>query len=253
MIECSDVEIIGMPTVATTLQSVVKKIVGDFIPFPASHYICLSNVHMCMTSREDPLLAEALTDADLVVADGKPIAFMQRLLGFSRAEQVRGYDLTCALLDACQEKHLRVGFFGGYDMNALQLLVAEVSRRWPNIVVDFAVSPPHTPLTADQHSDITSEITRANLHVLFVGLGCPKQEIWMRRASTDINCTMLGVGAVFDFLAGRKSQAPKAFQVLYLEWLYRLCSEPRRLLGRYVVTNSKFIWLALLRLCWRAS
>lgn len=248
-----NVDILGTPTVAMSLHSVVGKITREFISSSVSHYICLFNAHMCMTALEDSLLAEALAEADLVVADGKPIALMQRLLGFSSAEQVRGFDLTCALLDACDEGQLRVGFYGGNDIKALHLLLAKVSKQWPNVLIEFAVSPPHQPLTASQYSDVTSAIACANLDILFVGLGCPKQEVWMYRASKDTNCTMLGVGAVFDFLAGRKNQAPRVFQVLYLEWLYRLCSEPRRLLGRYAVTNSKFIWLAARKLWCRAK
>jgi N-acetylglucosaminyldiphosphoundecaprenol N-acetyl-beta-D-mannosaminyltransferase len=123
-----------------------------------------------------------------------------------------------------------------------------MQERFPGLQVAFYWSPPFGELTPEQDAETVQQINRSGARILFVGLGCPKQEIWMANHHNRVNAVMLGVGAAFDFHAGRKAQAPAWMQGIGLEWLFRLLTEPRRLWKRYLYHNPRFLVLAVLDL-----
>lgn len=204
-------------------------------------YVCLANVHMCMEAIDDPAFAQVLQQAALVLADGRPVYWAQRLLGAAAAKQVRGLDLVLALCQSMQQKGLRLGIYGGQDEALLAQLKLHLLRQFSDLSIVYAYAPPFRPLTAAEDAVQVAAINAAKVDVLLVGLGCPKQECWMAAHQSELSAVMLGVGAAFDFIAGRKAYAPKFLQALGLEWLFRLLSEPRRLSGRYVKHNPRFI------------
>ena len=239
--------IITMKVNVVSLEAVQQFIIDACSKKKNSKYICVSNVHMCIeVYRNDPF-ASIVNGADLVIPDGKPIALAQRLLGHSNAEQVRGFDITEAICKVSELNGLKIGFYGGSSDQLLEKVVSNLSSKYPYINIVYTYSPPFRPLTYEEDVKVINDINSSGVDVLFVGIGCPKQENWMAEHRSSLKCVMLGVGAVFDFLAGEKRLAPEWMQKVGLEWLFRLCSEPRRLWFRYLTTNPYFLYLLLVQ------
>jgi N-acetylglucosaminyldiphosphoundecaprenol N-acetyl-beta-D-mannosaminyltransferase len=134
-----------------------------------------------------------------------------------------------------------VGFYGT-TAETLEKLSAAVKRTHPELVIAYASAPPFEQLNRTEERETARQIRESGARILFVGLGCPKQEHWMARHREDVPAVMLGVGAAFDFIAGTKRQAPRRMQQMGCEWLFRLVTEPRRLAGRYFRSNPRFLW-----------
>lgn len=208
----------------------------------SSSYVCVSNVHMCMEVYDDHNFASVVNSADLVVPDGRPIFWAQRLLGFNEAQQVRGQDLMNYLCANAARNQLNIGLYGGSSEAVLSKVRAELLKLHPELQIPYAYSPPFKNLSSLEMADIADAINTAGVNILFVGIGCPKQELWMAAQKGSVNCVMLGVGAAFDFISGSKSHAPRWMQYAGLEWLFRLISEPSRLWKRYLIQNPRFIF-----------
>ncbi|WP_119394247.1 WecB/TagA/CpsF family glycosyltransferase [Salinibius halmophilus] len=204
-------------------------------------YVCVSNVHMCMEVFDSSMFADVVNSADLVVADGRPIFWAKQLLGRKDTEQVRGQDLMNALC-AMPSSDIKIGLYGGFNQSVLDKVKARIIEDNPSAEVVYAYSPPFRPLTAEEDAEVCQQINDSGVNVLFVGIGCPKQEFWMADHKEKLSCVMLGVGAAFDFIAGSKKHAPKWMQRVGLEWLFRLLSEPKRLWKRYLKQNPRFIY-----------
>lgn len=205
-------------------------------------YVCVSNVHMCMETFDAMFFRDIVNSADLVIADGRPISWAQQLLGHKHAKQVRGQDIMTVL---CQESHnlaLSIGFYGGSSEEVLERVISNLRKQFPKIKIIYSFSPPFRVLTKEEDQEVITNINNANVDVLFVGIGCPKQEIWMAEHKESLGCVMLGVGAAFDFIAGDKKHAPRWMQKIGCEWLFRLFSEPKRLWKRYLKQNPRFIY-----------
>ena len=213
-----------------------------------SAYVCVSNVHMCMETYDSPTFRSILSHSDLVVADGRPIYWAQRLLGHSNAQQIRGLDITEEICGLSSSRGIKIGLYGGANSEILDRVVTNLKLRYPNIDIPYAFSPPFGVIKESERESIVTEINSKGVDVLFVGIGCPKQEIWMAKHKGEINCLMIGVGAVFDFISGEKKHAPRWMQAIGLEWIYRLCSEPKRLWRRYLKQNPRFIYHFFLQL-----
>lgn len=203
--------------------------------------ICLANVHMCMEVKDCADYKEVVNGADMVLADGKPISIAQHMLGHKGAAQIRGTDMTLSLCELSHSDGITLGFYGGTS-EVLELMTDALKARFPNVKIALMISPPFRPLTSEEDADYIRQINDSKVDVLFVGIGCPKQERWMAEHRDKLKCVMLGVGAAFDFIAGRKKHAHKYLQKVGLEWLFRLLCEPRRLWKRYLKHNPRFVY-----------
>ena len=237
--------LLGMRVDATNLSHATEAILalGDA---GVGGMICVSTVHMVMEARDAPDFRKLVNAAELVTPDGVPLVWMLRALGLL-AERVYGPELTRLVCEAAAERGVPVGFYGG-DPETLLDLVARLTGRFPRLRIAFAHSPPFRALSPDEDAAITEAVRDSGARVLFVGLGCPKQERWMAAHRERLDCALVGVGAAFDFLAGRKTQAPGWLQRAGLEWLFRLAHEPRRLWRRYALHNPRFVAGALRQL-----
>ncbi|MEP7706677.1 WecB/TagA/CpsF family glycosyltransferase [Paraglaciecola sp. 25GB23A] len=240
----SQCDVITMQVNVTKQSKTLSKI-HDLVIENVSAYVCVSNVHMCMETFDSSSFRQVVNNADLVIADGRPIYWAQKLLGNKDAEQVRGQDITNALCQLSSDTGLRIGLYGGSSADVLNKVVTNLSQQYPNIKIIYQYSPPFRVLTEEESSKVINDINSAQVDVLFVGIGCPKQEIWMAQHKGKVNAVMLGIGAAFDFIAGTKKHAPRWMQKMGLEWLFRLLSEPKRLWKRYLKQNPRFIWYFL--------
>ena len=132
-------------------------------------------------------------------------------------------------------------YFYGSTQDTLDKLKAVINEKYKGAIICGMMSPPFRPLSVEEDEQIIKEINEANPDFIWVGLGAPKQEIWMAAHENKIGGLMIGVGAAFDYESGNIKRAPKWMQKLNLEWLYRLLQDPKRLLPRYIKTNSKFL------------
>jgi N-acetylglucosaminyldiphosphoundecaprenol N-acetyl-beta-D-mannosaminyltransferase len=204
--------------------------------------VCVATVNNVIEAYDHPEYGAIMEAADLVTPDGMPLVWGLRLLGVGAATRVYGPDLTPVVCRLAAERGVPVGFYGGSE-DVLEELTARLQRRFPELIVSYRASPPFRPLTPDEERSTIEELDRSGARILFVGLGTPKQERWMAAHKHEVHAVMLGVGAAFDFLAGRKRQAPRLVQRLGLEWLHRLVHEPRRLWRRYLYRNPRFVVL----------
>ena len=212
-----------------------------------SRYVCMANVHMTMEAYDDTEFSKVVNDADLVTPDGMPLVWILRWKGIRRQERVCGPELTLRLCEDLARSRVPVGFYGS-SPDTLAELVGSLKSRIPGLEVVYTHSPPYRELSAEEDEHVVQEINRTGARVLFVGLGCPKQERWMARHRGHVNAVMLGVGAAFDFHAGKIQQAPKWMQRAGLEWSFRLIMEPRRLWQRYFKHNPRFVGLIAMEL-----
>jgi N-acetylglucosaminyldiphosphoundecaprenol N-acetyl-beta-D-mannosaminyltransferase len=233
--------IIGMNVDRTSLVHTLSE-VERLAKKSEGAYICVSNVHMCIEVFDSEEFAQVVNGADLVVPDGKPIFWAQKLMGHTAAKHVRGQDITETLCASSGNKSLNIGLYGGSSTALLDDVKDKLRASYPDINITYAYSPPFRPLTAAEDADVVAAINRTKVNVLFVGIGCPKQERWMAEHKDKLNCVMLGVGAAYDFIAGSKKEAPHWIQNIGMEWLFRLYCEPKRLWRRYLYTNPLFIW-----------
>jgi N-acetylglucosaminyldiphosphoundecaprenol N-acetyl-beta-D-mannosaminyltransferase len=233
-------DILGVNVASTSYAEVVAKAV-EWAKTRQSRTLVFANVHVIMEAFDNAKLRESLNAADLINPDGVPLVWALKLLGSKQASRVYGPDCTLAMLEAAANNGIPVGFFGG-SPDALEKLSAEVRKRFPGIQISVAISPPFRAATAEEDADFIRQITDSEIGILFIGLGCPKQELWMMSHAGQIPAVMLAVGAAFDFIAGTKRQAPRWMMRSGTEWLFRLGTEPRRLYRRYAKQNPRFVW-----------
>jgi len=196
-----------------------------------------------MEAHDSPSYQQVINQADLVTSDGMPLVWMLRRMGYPNQERVYGPTLMVKLLKMANDESIPIGFFGSTP-DVMSKLVQNVQRDFPKVQIAYAYSPPFKQLSDEEDRQVIESINSSRARILFVGLGCPKQEYWMHEHRGKVQAVMLGVGAAFDFIAGTKPQAPSWVQKIGLEWLFRLLSEPRRLWKRYIIHNPRFIFLA---------
>ena len=227
----------------TSYADAVKVIVSWSVN-SESRYVCIANVHVLMEAYDSLDFRNALNHADLVTPDGMPLVWMMRLKGVQHQERVYGPTLMLRVLEAAARENISVGFYGGRP-EVLRSLVEHMRARYEGLSVGFALSPPFAEMNSEEDAELVAKVNQSGTRILFVGLGCPKQELWMARHRGRVNAVMLGVGAAFDFHTGVKPQAPVWMQRMGLEWLFRLFTEPRRLWKRYLYHNPRFMALAI--------
>jgi N-acetylglucosaminyldiphosphoundecaprenol N-acetyl-beta-D-mannosaminyltransferase len=207
-----------------------------------SSYVCVANVHMLLEAHQSPEFKQVVNSAFLVTPDGMPLAKAFKPLYGIDQERVDGMSLLPALLKESEHKGLSVYFYGG-TQTMLNKATNFIHSSYPELKIAGVYSPPFRDLIELEMDEIASQITASSADLVFVVLGCPKQEKWMHSMQGKIPCTMVGIGGALPVLVGMQKRAPKWMQKNSLEWLYRLNQEPRRLFRRYLKTNSHFLYL----------
>lgn len=237
-------EVLGVKIGGTNLFltcDVIKKWVMDKV----KTYICIAPVATIMDCQKDPKYREIINGSGITTPDGMPVVWLGKMKGMKKIARTYGPDLMLELCKNGQQEGLTHYFYGGLE-EVNQKLIHRLKSQFENIKIGGSFAPSFRNIGELEDDQVIKKINNANADVLWVGLGSPKQDYWMYNHREKLNVpVMIGVGAAFDFLSGSKKQAPRWMQVSGLEWLFRLCQEPRRLWKRYLVGNTIFVYLIL--------
>lgn len=231
-----DLAAINMPWLLEFIGKNLSNLAGD--------YITVANVHTTVTAYEDEEYRAIQNGGIMAIPDGGPLSTVGRKRGHKEMSRTTGPDLMGELFSESEKKGYRHYFYGSTP-ETLEALYSSLQRYYPNMQIAGMYSPPFREMSQEEDEAIVARINETKPDFIWVGLGAPKQEKWMAMHQGKVSGLMIGVGAGFDYYAGNISRAPMWMQKNNLEWLYRLMQEPRRLFGRYVSTNGKFIWYML--------
>jgi len=206
--------------------------------------VCVANVDMVTRAVHDTKLAQTMRLSLAVVTDGMPLVWVLRRRGLPATQRVYGPALMRQLCAEAEAAGMPIFLYGG-TAGELSMLQRELLRQHPQLLIAGAESPPLLPADPPMDAAVAQRINASGARLVFVGLGCPKQEYWMANHAPHIGATMVGVGLAFAQIAGLKRPAPAWMGRHGLEWLYRLAQEPRRLARRYLVGNTRFVLLLL--------
>jgi N-acetylglucosaminyldiphosphoundecaprenol N-acetyl-beta-D-mannosaminyltransferase len=208
-------------------------------------YICVRDAHGVMLAQKDAAFRRILNEAFLCTPDGMPMVWMGRLSGHREMGRVYGPDLMLKVCAWSEKNPCRHFFYGGTSGVAEELR-DKLTARFPKLQIVGCYTPPFRPLNAEEEKGLQEMVRVAKADIMWVGLSTPKQEKFMAEFLPKLDVTlMIGVGAAFDFHAGRVRQAPRWMQRSGLEWLFRMACEPRRLGKRYLKNNPLFAWKIL--------
>lgn len=233
--------ILGVQVAVTDMNKTLT-FLTDNLDKLRGNYICISNVHTTVMAYENVTYRQIQNEAAAVLPDGKPLSVLEQKRGkFLNAAKVSGPDLMPEVFKLSEETGYRHYFYGS-TKTTLNALKNNLKKKYPKLQIAGMYAPPFHQMEKEEDEKIIRKINETNPDFLWVGLGAPKQEIWMAAHKNKISAVMIGVGAGFDFHAQTVKRAPVWMQKHGLEWLYRLIQDPKRLWKRYLITNSKFIW-----------
>lgn len=231
--------VIGLNINLISYQNAMLGII-DLAKQRANAYVCFANVHMTIEAYQDRTFKEQVNKASLVLPDGMPLVKTLKIFYGQRQERIAGMDAMPDLIKLAELNGCKIFFFGS-TLDVLERIKVRAMHEFPKIQIVGAYSPPfEKSLDDDSYIDM---INSSEANLVFVALGCPKQEKWMANHHLKINAVLLGVGGAFPIYAQTAKRAPVFMQNISLEWLYRLCQEPGRLFWRYFRTNILFIYL----------
>lgn len=239
MSEMKTCNILGTNIAVTNMSETIAFLENEIEKLRGS-YICVSNVHTTVMAYENEEYRKVQNGAAVALPDGKPLSSYSRKHGFPEAERVTGPDLMGEMF--ARDNGLRHYFYGG-SPETIAVLEKKLKEKYPHLQIAGMVSPPYRELTKEEDEADIAAMNEAKADIIWIGLGAPKQEKWMYRHKGKVNGVMIGVGAGFDYHAGTIKRAPMWMQKASLEWLYRLLQDPKRLFGRYMKTNFKYLWL----------
>ncbi len=235
------VGVLGVPVALTTYDHTMDWIDG-MVAAQAKGYVCVAAVHTIMAFSEDEGLKDAVLHSSMVVPDGQPIVWALKALGHPLPDRVYGPTLMAKSCERAARTGQRIFLYGGRNEGALVQLTLNLRRQYPGIRIVGGYSPPYRPLSDDEEQQVIDMIDGSGADVVWVGIGVPKQEKWMRAMRDKLQAPVfVGVGAAFDFHAGLIPQAPPTLQRFGLEWAFRLAQEPGRLWKRYAKYNPLFV------------
>lgn len=233
-----EIAAINMDWLVKFTEKYIKELSGD--------YMCVSNVHTTVTAYENETYKSIQNGGIMAIPDGGPLSLVGQKRGYKNMSRTTGPDYMAEIFKISTEKGYR-HFFYGSTKETITKLKKVLEKDYPKIQIIGMYSPPFREMTKEEDSEITSQINDTVPDFIWVGLGAPKQEIWMAGHQGKVKGFMVGVGAGFDYFAGNIERAPEWMQKNNMEWFYRLFQDPRRLFGRYLHTNTKFIWNSYIR------
>jgi len=241
MIEANAVNVLGVAVSPINMEIALQRI-ARALEGKEKGYICVTGVHGVSEAQTDPAFRRILNRAFLCAPDGMPLVWVGRWLGQRQMERVYGPDLMLAVMELSEQEGWRHFLYGGGN-GTVNVLKERLLTRYPRLQIVGTHQPPFRPLTPPEQQRLQEQILLARPDLMWVGLSTPKQERFMAEFLPKLEVTLMcGVGAAFDFQAGRVRQAPRWMRRAGLEWLFRLGCEPRRLWKRYLKNNPLFLF-----------
>lgn len=238
-------KIMGVNIAAINMEYLVNYTIHN-IEALSGNYMCVSNVHTIMTAFDNYEYRMVQNGGIMAIPDGGPLSFVGRRRGFSDMKRTAGPSYMEEIMKISTIYGYRHYFYGS-TQETLDKLKNNLEKKYPGIQISGMYSPPFREMTLKEDIDIVKQINSKESDFLWVGLGAPKQEIWMAKHKDKVKGFMVGVGAGFDYLAGNIQRAPRWMQKINMEWLFRLIQDPKRLFKRYLITNTKFVWNVILK------
>jgi len=234
--------VLNFPITALRFEDQIQTII-EWAIARQSKTVCVANVHMLMEAHWNPDFANILQRSDLITPDGMPLVWMMRYMGAHYQDRVAGMDI---LLETCKhaQTHNISVFFVGSQKEILAKMLTKLEQEFPKLKIAGMEPLPFRPMRESEDKDLINKINSSGAGVVWVSLGCPKQERWMIQHKGKIQAVMIGVGGVFPVYAGIHKRAPRIVRDLGMEWFYRCIQEPRRLWRRYATTIPAFMLLA---------
>ena len=240
MIDQGKQNVLGVQVSAVDYDSAVEKVMGAAREGRPLAVTALA-VHGVMTGVQDKAHGARLNSFDLVTPDGQPVRWALNLLHSAQlADRVYGPELTLRVLAASAEQGLPVYLYGSTD-ETLDRLVAKLHERFPGLKIAGMEASKFRMAQPGEPEQIAARIKASGARVVMVGLGCPRQEVFVYGMRHLVDAPMLAVGAAFDYHAGGLKNPPPWMQKYALEWLWRLGLEPKRLWRRYVLLNPNYL------------
>lgn len=245
--------VIGYPVAALPFQEQIS-LMMTWAKERVGKAVCIANVHMLVEAYQNTQFSDVLSKADLITPDGMPLVWMLKLQGVARQDRVAGLDVLLSLCEQASIEGVSVFFLGSHPA-ILKKMRDRLEREFPNLNIAGMEPLPFRPLTPDEDAALVQQLNQSGAGLLFLSLGCPKQEQWIADHKETVNMVMLGLGAAFPVYAGIYRRAPHLIRSLGMEWLYRLLQEPGRLSKRYGSTIPVFLGLAIKQLLasWRSA
>jgi len=239
--------VLGIEVDALDMKRAVARM-RELLTAPTPSYVCVAGVHGVMEAQRSAQLADAYTNAALTVPDGMPLVWVGHFQGHQSMQRVAGPDFMLEIFRRKEFRNLRHFLYGG-EVGVAQQLKAILNRRFPNVCIVGAETPPFRELSVAEEASLTKQIHALQPDIVWIGLGCPRQELFMQRYAKLFNVSvMVGVGAAFDYHTGRIRDSPDWVKRAGLQWFHRLIQDPRRLWKRYLRNNPAFIWRITLQL-----
>lgn len=242
----TSVSIIGLPIAVTDYSGAVQWIMQHATLADRAYAVEAANTHVAALARHDPDFGQSMTQFDLIVPDGMPLVWAVNAhlpTGQKLKDRVYGPTLMLETLKATEDQNGYRHFLLGGKTSTLETLTETFATRFPGVTIAGSHSPPYGEWPEDEFDRICEHIRSSRANLIWVGLGCPKQEHWIARNKHKLPPGVyFGIGAAFAFHAGEVRQSPHVFQRLGLEWAYRLAMEPRRLFRRYFIYNTLFLY-----------
>jgi N-acetylglucosaminyldiphosphoundecaprenol N-acetyl-beta-D-mannosaminyltransferase len=238
--------VIGYPVAALPFREQISLIMR-WAKERVGKAVYIANVHMLVEAHKDDQFSNVLSNADLITPDGMPLVWMLKLQGVHHQDRVAGLDVLLSLCERASAEGVSV-FFLGSQSAILEKMRIQLEQEFPNLQIAGMEPLPFRPLTPEEDDAIVQKLNQSGAGLLFLSLGCPKQEKWIANHKDRVHMVMLGLGAAFPVYAGIHRRAPNFIRSFGLEWLYRLFQEPKRLSKRYGSTIPLFLWLAIKQL-----
>lgn len=226
--------------VSTLPYNVVLDNIFSLASSKTPSYVCFANAHMAVEARHNSKIATSVNNATIVTSDGMSVVLALKYLHRIKQDRTAGMDMIFDLIKGANNHNLSI-FLLGTEQNTIDSFIEEAHKQNDNIKVVGSVSPPFREFTQEENDQFVEQINASEANMVFVSLGCPKQEKWMAENSPRINAVLLGVGGAFPLYANKTKRAPIFMQKNGLEWLFRLTQEPKRLWKRYLITNTLFV------------
>ena len=233
--------VLGVGISAINLESALL-VVAQAVDARRKGYVCVTGVHGICEAQSDESFRQILNRAFLCTPDGMPTVWVGRLQGHKTMGRVYGPDLMLDVLALSEQTGYRHFFYGGAN-GTVEVLRKNLLSRFPCLQIVGTYEPPFRPLNAQEENDLQQQVQAAQPDIMWIGMSTPKQERFMAEYLEKLDTLlMFGVGAAFDFHAGRTRQAPRWMQRSGMEWFFRLCMEPKRLWRRYLKNNPIFLF-----------